>query len=227
MWNTTKEFYNSTEWITTRLNIIAERNSICEECKKLIVNDKDLHVHHIKEITTLNVNDYNISLNPNNLKVLCHDCHDKAHKRFKYKTNDKGIYIVYGAPCSGKTTYVMENKTDSDLVIDLDRLYEAVTLLPRYHKPDALKYNVFAIKNTLIDNIKVRYGSFNRAWIVGGYSNKHDREKLARDLGAELIHIDTDKDECIRRLEGCVDYRKNNKKEWVGYINKWFDEFVE
>lgn len=227
MWHTTEQFYNSGEWKTTRLAVIADRINKCEECGKVIIKDKDLHVHHVIELTLLNLNDYNISLNPNNLKILCKDCHDKVHKRFKYKTRDKGIYIVYGAPCSGKCTYVLDNKRDNDLVVDIDRLYEAVTMLPRYYKPDSLKFNIFAIKNTLIDNIKVRYGSFNSAWVIGGYANKFDREKLAKDLGAELIYINSDKEECIRRLESCLDYRKNNKTEWIGYINKWFEEFIE
>lgn len=224
-----EQFYKSKEWLTFRAIIISERTNKCEECKKLITESKHIQVHHTIELTLANVNDYSISLDPHNVKVLCHDCHNKAHKRFGYQNElikARGIYIVYGAPCSGKTTYVIENKRDEDIVIDLDRICEAITLLPRYNKPDNLKQNVFAIKNLLIDNIKTRYGRFYNAWIIGGYANKYERERLARDLGAELVYINASKEECLRRLYLCDDYRKYQILEWESYINKWFDEYL-
>ncbi len=228
MYNSLKEFYWDSPWKAFRKRIVLERKNICEECGKHILKNKETIVHHIKELTMENVNDYNISLNPDNVKVVCQRCHNAIHERFStVHKRDRGIYIIYGAPCSGKTTYVLNNKNDNDLVIDMDRLYEAITLLPRYNKPDGLKYNVFAIRNTLIDNIKVRYGNFNSAWIIGGYPHKYDREKLARDLGAELIHINTSREECINRLRDCNDYRQKSINEWEKYINNWFDTFVE
>ncbi len=233
MWTTSKQFYNSKAWINFRKQIILERMTdegiICEECNKKIYKSGEAHIHHIEELTCDNLNDYNISLNPSNVLILCNKCHNDVHERFSAnkKVKERGIYIVYGAPCSGKTTYVLQNKSDEDLVIDMDRLYEAVTLLPRYNKPEKLKYNVFAIRNILIDNIKVRYGNFNNAWIIAGYPKKYDREKLARDLGAELIYIDANKDECIDRLRQCNDYRRQRINEWEKYINEWFDTFVE
>ena len=228
MWLTLKQFYNSKEWIDFRLRIIADRGVTCSECKKLILEDKDLHIHHIIELTLMNVNDYNISLNPSNVKVVCHECHNKIHKRFGHQEHkERGVYIIYGPPCSGKTTYVLNHKQDEDIVIDMDRLYEAITLLPRYNKPDKLRYNVFALRNTLIDNIKTRYGGFNSAWIIGGYPNKYDRERLAKDLGAEVIHIQATEEECLDRLNNCNDYRQYYKSEWKKYIRKWFEDFVD
>jgi hypothetical protein len=228
MWTSLKQFYNSKAWTDFRKIIIAERNNICEECGKFILESKHITIHHIKELTLENVNDYNISLSEDNVKVVCHKCHNDIHERFgARKVKERGIYIVYGAPCSGKTTYVLDNKNNDDLVIDMDSLYEAITLLPRYNKPDKLKYNIFAMRNLLIDNVKTRYGNFNSAWIIGGYPKKYDREKLARDLGAELIYIKADKAECLERLKNCNDYRQINRAEWEKYINEWFNTFVE
>lgn len=232
MWTTSKQFYNSKEWKNFRQTIILQRmleeGIPCEDCGKIIHSLGDVQVHHIIELNKNNLNDYNISLNPDNVKILCHKCHNDIHGRFSKEkvVKERGIYIVYGPPCSGKTTYVLQNKKDEDIVIDMDRLYEAITLLPRYNKPDKLKYNVFAIRNILLDNIKVRYGNFNSAWIVGGYPKKYDREKLAKDLGAELIYMNTTKVECIERLKHCNDYRQNNINEWINYINNWFEDFV-
>lgn len=85
----------------------------------------------------------------------------------------------------------------------MDELFAAVSLLP----PDGLLSNVRAVHNILIDNIKTRYGKWRRAWVIGGYAEKRKRERLAEDLGAELIFCNV------------------SREEWRGYIDKWFEQF--
>lgn len=99
-------------------------------------------------------------------------------------------------------------------------------MLERYNKPSALRFNVFDIRDTLIDNILTKRGNFESAWIIGGYPNKVERERLAKKLGAELIYIDTTKEECLSRLKLCNDYRKVKEKEWSKYIEEWFDMYL-
>ena len=229
-----KRFYSSPEWLTFRELIIKDRMKdgrvICEQCGKTIVVSKHIQVHHIIELTEENYKDVSISLNPDNVKVWCHICHNKHHKRFcggGHKRKEKAVYIVYGPPMSGKTSYVIEHMEEGDLVVDMDSLYQAVTLLPKYHKPDILRYNVFAIRNAIIDNIKTRYGGFRTAWIIGGYARKVEREKLAKDLNANLILMNADRDTCIRRLKDCNDYRAEHKEEWTTYIDNWFEDYRE
>ena len=38
-------------------------------------------VHHIIELTPININDANITLNPDNLITVCNQCHDEIHGR--------------------------------------------------------------------------------------------------------------------------------------------------
>ena len=226
-----KQFLKSTEWQLFRQQIILERGPVCEYCKETIVISKAIQIHHTPiELTDENVNDVNISLNPDNVKIACIRCHNKEHNRFSgpvRRIEHKGVYIVYGPPMSGKTTYVKENMQTGDIVVDMDRLYQAVSLQPLYDKPDSLKYIIFGLRNTLLDNIKTRYGNWNSAWIIGGYADKYARERLAADLGAETIFIEVDKEYCLYRLNYCNDYRQEHKKEWTEYINKWFDNFTE
>lgn len=228
MWKTLKQFYNSKEWQKCRLSLISERNPEgiihCEYCGNIISSSGEAEIDHIKELTLDNVNDSNISLNPTNLKISCKACHNKKHKRFG-TAKEHNVYIVYGAPMAGKKTYVKENMVRGDIVVDMDRLYSAISFFDVYDKPETLKYNVFAIRKTLIDNIKTRYGKWNNAWIIGGYSNIHDRTRLADELGAELIFIDTPKEVCLKRLETCNDLR-HYQPDYKFYINKWFDEFT-
>ncbi|MCD3206783.1 HNH endonuclease [Clostridium botulinum C] len=222
-------FYKSKKWRDFRKNIIIERGLVCEECGKTILDSKELHVHHIKELNKDNYLDATISLNPDNVKILCHQCHNKTHNRFckgrKVVRKEKAVYIVYGPPMSGKTSYVLENMEPGDIVVDMDRLYQAVSLQDLYNKPDNLKFNVLAIRNSILDNIKTRYGNFKVAWIIGGYSDKYSREQLVKELGAQLIFIDVSKEECISRLNSCGDYRQEHKEEWQMYIEEWFERY--
>lgn len=230
MWETIKSFYNSKEWITFRLNVIAERSNktngiiYCEYCNKVISAIGDVEVDHVKELRLENINDYEISLNPKNVKISCHNCHNRKHRRFGNQ-KEKEVYIIYGAPLSGKKTYVKENMTRGDIVIDMDSLFSAISFFNLYDTVEPLKHNVFAVKNLLLDNVRTRYGKFNSAWVIGGYPNKHDRERLACDLNAKLVLMNTSKEVCLKRLCNCNDYRRYQKNEWEKYIEKWFNEF--
>jgi len=219
-----KSFYASEKWQKFRMSIIAERGLKCEYCGKIVAIPGELTLHHIKELTPENVNDYNISLNPDNVLVVHHECHNKIHNRFGH-TGEKKVYIVFGPPLAGKKTFVRSNMTRGDLIVDMDRLYAAVSMLPYYDKPDNLFMNVRAIYNLLIDNIKTRFGKWNNAWVIGGFSDKYKREKLAEELGAELIFCDVSKEECLRRLS-VDEERKYRKDEWEVYINKWFEQYT-
>lgn len=220
-----QSFYASDKWIKFRLNLILERGNKCEKCGRIIPKSIDIIGHHEEPLTPENVNDYNISLNPKKVKLVCFDCHNQIEKRFGYKP-EKKVYIVYGAPLAGKKTYVRQQLQRGDIVVDMDKLYEAVTMLPYFDKPDCLLSNVRAVHNLLIDNIKTRYGKWNNAWVIGGYAEKFKREKLAEELGSELIFCDVSKEECLSRLVQDNE-RRNRQTEWKGYIDKWFDEYSE
>ena len=221
-----KSFYASEKWQKFRMYIVSERGPKCEHCGEIIHEPKDLHVHHIEELTPENVHDIEISLNSKNVMVVHHNCHNAIHNRFGHN-NERKVYLVYGPPMSGKSTFVKNNKGRGDIVVDMDRLYEAITMLPNYDKPDQLISIVRGIKNQLIDNIKTRYGKWHNAWVIGGYADKYKREKLANDLGAEIVFCDVSREECLNRLMLINDNRRNRQDEWQGYIDKWFEKFSE
>jgi hypothetical protein len=219
-----KTFLASETWQKFRLLIVSQRGLICEHCGNLVTRAKELTLHHIIELTPENVHDVLISLNPGNVLVVHHDCHNKIHKRFGYHP-EHNVFVVFGPPLSGKSSFVQEYMGRGDLVVDMDRLYSSVSMLPDYDKPDNLLANIRGIHNLLIDNIKTRYGKWNKAWVIGGYADKYKREKLADDLGAELIFCDVSKDECLRRLE-VDEARRYRQDEWRVYIEKWFNNYV-
>lgn len=222
-----KSFYNSKEWKTFRLMLINERKNRCTHCGSIIADSSKITGHHKIELTVENVKDHSISLNPDLIELVCHDCHNKEHKRFGYrKPAQKKVILVYGPPLSGKTTFVRERKSRDDIVVDIDRIYEAITLLPAFDKPSHLIGNVMSMHNALIDNIRTRYGKWNNAWIVGGYPDKYKRNRLAEEVGAEVILCDVSKEECLIRLEKDKD-RNYFNKEWKQYIDDWFEKHTE
>ena len=214
MWKSLKSFYKSKEWEKVRLQILSDADNTCQDCGELAEE-----VHHIIFLTLENVNDYSISLNPKNLVALCHQCHNKRHGRWlpNTKPEEQKVFLIWGSPLSGKTTYVKEHMLKGDLVLDVDNIWECISLQPRYIHPDSLLKNMFAIREVILDNIKVRKGDWLNAWVIGGFADKYTRDKTIQDLGAEPIYIDATKEECIERIG-------ERPIEFMNYINKWWED---
>ena len=68
-----------------------ERRGLCERCwAKGIVRHGDT-VHHKIHLTPANINDPEITLNPDNLELLCRDCHAEEHASEKrYFVDEQG-----------------------------------------------------------------------------------------------------------------------------------------
>lgn len=221
---TLQDFYRSKEWQRLIKVIRAERLdsrgfNVCEHCGQPIIKAYDCIGHHRVPLTAQNFNDPSVSLNPDNIQLLHHRCHNAVHNRFGLYIRQR-VLIVYGSPLAGKTSFVRENKTDRDIVVDMDALWSAITFEPLYIKNSYLKTNIFETRNALMDQIKVRRGQWQTAWVIGSYPKRGERERLADRLGAELIHIDTSKDKCLCRLSSTTD---RNKAQWEAYINDYFD----
>jgi 5-methylcytosine-specific restriction endonuclease McrA len=71
-------FYRSAEWQIARAEKIASVNGRCEKCGAI-----GEEVHHIIPLTTENINNPEITLGKGNLILLCKDCHNEEHGRFK------------------------------------------------------------------------------------------------------------------------------------------------
>lgn len=223
------QFYQSTEWRTFRSCLIAERMSAegviyCEHCGKPILQSYDIILHHKKYLTMQNVNDYSISLNPENISIVHASCHNELHARFGFCTQRK-VYLVYGSPCSGKTTFVNGIKGNSDIVIDMDLIWMAITGREKYFKPNALKTNAFILRDCLYDMVKTRTGKWEKAYVIAGLPHKGERERLAVTLGAEYIHVDTPKDICLQRLASDSGRTEEQRREWITYIDKWWEDY--
>lgn len=224
---TLETFYKSKEWEAFRQVIIAERTRpdgfiYDEETGKPILRPYDLILHHKIFLTEENVNDATVAFNPENIEVVSHRTHNRLHDRLGMARRE--VFLVYGPPLAGKTTWVKESKSDGDLVLDLDNIWESITGLPRYVKPPKLRAVAFRLRDDLLDIIKHRFGKWSKAYIIGGYPNTAERERLLQELGAVPIFIEASEAECMQRLENIADGR--NANEWRDYIADWFARYT-
>lgn len=232
MYASLSQFYNSKEWRALRLAIINDRTNkedgvlYCQHSGKPLIKSYDIVLHHIKPLTPANVNDASIALNPENIMIVSQASHNEIHSRFGYTTQRK-VYYVYGAPCSGKTSFVNSIKGNSDIVVDMDNIWQCITGGKRYEKPNALKQNAFAVRDCLTDMIRTRAGKWERAFVIEGGALKFERERKIQSLNAEPIYIDTSKAECIKRLKADKDRTDEQKRTWIEYINQWFEDYTE
>ena len=216
-------FYSSKEWEKLRKLIAQERvdadgNIICAHCGKPIVKAYDMIGHHKIALTEENVNDATISLNPENIDLVHHRCHNLIPDKFGFKR--KEIYLVYGSPLSGKSTWVNENKAPGDFIVDMDSIWQCISGCDRYVKPPRLNAVAFATRDFLMEQVRYRNGKWNNAYIIGGFPLTSERERLVKIHGAREIYIDTTKEECLARLEKLEDGR--DKAEWSKYISDWW-----
>ena len=215
-------FYRGKDWRLLLKQLKIDRVNedgqiICAHCGKPIVKAYDIIGHHTIELTDENVNDFSISLNPDLIILVHARCHNYIHNKLGY--GRRQVYIVYGPPCSGKTTYVKEAALEGDLIIDLDSIWQAVSGCDRYVKPGRLNAIVFSVRDCLLDSVKYRRGRWNNAYIIGGYPLSSERERLIKELGAREVFIDTSKEDCIANLKADT---ARASEEWLQYIEDWF-----
>lgn len=219
------DFYRDDPWLNLLKILKLERvdaqgNIICAHCGKPIIRKYDCIGHHVIELTEENYTDANISLNPDLIELIHHKCHNKHHN--KLYSGNRQVFIVYGSPLSGKSSYVSEVMTEGDLVIDMDSIWQCVSGQPRYVKPQRLRSVVFSVRDNLLESVKYRRGKWLNAYVIGGYPFQAERERLVDTLGAREVFIDTPYEECVKRLMECED---RDRKEWEKYIGDWWLQY--
>lgn len=217
-------FYQSDPWIDLMGVLRIERvddmgQVICEHCGKPIIKKYDCIGHHIIELTDENVHDAMISLNPDNIALVHHRCHNIIHNKLGYA--GRQVFLVWGSPLSGKTTWVESVRNEGDLIVDMDSIWQCISGCGRYIKPNRLKQNAFAVRDLLIDMVKVRRGRWDVAYIIGGYPLISERERLLKSLGAREVFIDTPKEECLARLQDS----DRDVEEWTKFIEEWWQRY--
>jgi predicted kinase len=239
IYSTLASFRASDDWANCKAIVLKERLRggavYCEHCGKVILknfNPKEKNnalamvFHHIQPITLANVNNAAISINPRNIAILHWQCHNIVHKRFSGQNTqpEKKVYIITGAPCSGKTTFARERMEAGDVIIDIDDIWQQMSGQARYIKPAEIKPLVFATRDEQEDKVRTRAGTWRNAFIIRSLPLAMDRSRLAERLDAEVVTLDTPKEVCLDRLRNNPQGR--NVAEYEKYINNYFAMFT-
>lgn len=93
-----RAFYNSEQWHECRESYARSKNYLCERCMERGIYRVGEIVHHKIHLTPENINDPEVTLNWENLQLLCRDHHAEAHKPEKrYKFDELGRLVTLDA----------------------------------------------------------------------------------------------------------------------------------
>lgn len=223
MMYTLENFYRTKQWqklleVIKMERVNEEGQLICWHCGKPITDKYDCIGHHTIFLTEDNVNDTNISLNPNLIQLVHHKCHSRIHNKLGYTKRE--IFLVYGSPMSGKSTYVKTVAEPGDLIVDINNIWECISVNGVH--ANKVKSVVFAVRDRLLEAVKHRLGKWDNCYIIGGYPLISERERLCKELGAREIFIDTPKEVCMERLKASED---RDQEEYKKFIEDWWKKY--
>ena len=93
-----RAFYKSREWQAARAAFISYKGGLCEDCLAKGIITPGVIVHHIEELTPLNIERPEIRTGFDNLRLVCIKCHNsKEHGKGKgrrYLIGDNGEVII-------------------------------------------------------------------------------------------------------------------------------------
>lgn len=237
----TAAFYRSDDWAACKAQVLHDRirsdGVYCEHCGKIILkgfnpqannNAGAIVFHHKTPLSNYNVNDASIAINPDNIAILHWNCHNEVHNRFSGGVPEKKVYLITGAPCSGKTTFARERMQTNDLILDIDDIWATISGQPRYTKPNSLKTLVFAVREEIKGLIGRGAGTWRNAYIVESMPSKMDRQREVdryRAHNVEVVTMQTTKEECLQRLYDHPNGR--DVKAYEQYIEQYFARYSE
>lgn len=135
------------------------------------------------------------------------------------------VYIVYGAPASGKSTYVKEHMKVGDLVVDFDLIKMAIALSDKAESIGKLYDVAEGIREYLYGLIERRTVICDTVWVIASLAKAEERNALVHRLGGTLIYIRASEQQCISRA--IKDGTRKDKELQIKIIRKWFDSYKE
>ena len=93
-----RQFYSSAAWQDCRNEYMKCAHYLCEDCMARGIYKPAKEVHHIEELTPMNIHRPEIALNFANLVALCKECHKARHNKQcearRYAFGDDGEIIL-------------------------------------------------------------------------------------------------------------------------------------
>ena len=92
-----EQFYSSKAWKDCRLAYRKSKQGLCEQCLKHGMIEAGVIVHHKVHITPDNIHCPEVTMNYDNLELLCRNCHASIHgKKRRYTVDSLGRVAPIG-----------------------------------------------------------------------------------------------------------------------------------
>lgn len=132
------------------------------------------------------------------------------------------IRIIIGPPCSGKTTFVRDNAATGDVVLDWDKLADAVNATgekPEGEQPDAVRAFATYGRVVLARWAVKTYETEQTVWLIASGKNQSLPIEDYVAAGGRVTVLDPGKDVCVQRCED--DGRGEGTR---AAIDAWYEE---
>lgn len=136
------------------------------------------------------------------------------------------VYVVWGPPYSGKTTYVKSNKDRQSIVLDMDYLQSAFELCDNVHNHSigGCAWGIsMLVRNFVLNYVPVLILGGIDVWIISASPDKKAVDDFVKRFDAELIVMDVDVSTCIEHFENDTT-RGQDKFSAYTLIDKWFND---
>lgn len=124
------------------------------------------------------------------------------------------VHVVMGAPCSGKTTFVTDNKSAGDVVIDLDAIAHALGFEELHGADGAILKVSFEVRQAAISAAKKQRC---RMWVIHTQPRAKQIDEYRR-MGAQFHLCDPGMSTCLKRARD-----DNRPHETERVIRRWYE----
>ena len=230
------QFYNSSDFRNLKKSIFKDFHYECQECLKKHKYTRATVLHHVKHVDKhpeLCLSRYYVDkagIKRLQLEPVCAECHNMLHpeKGWKHKREAR-LYIVYGYPGSGKSSYVKSHKKDNDIVYDLDIISKSIgdnwnsrllanNLLFDFIEKSIIlqkqyKFNIYIIRTfPSSEEIKL-FDKYNAIYI--------ECERNLKDCMKDRSYIKQQEWEKLKYKRNLFNMLKRNKNHIEDYGERW------
>jgi len=124
-------------------------------------------------------------------------------------------FVIAGAPCSGKSSFVRATAQPGDLIYDYDDLHRALSGLGSHQHLASIRPYVLAARDAIFHQLEA-HGQ-QSAFVITSSPRRAEVEALANRLSAELVLLSVSLADAHQRAD--LDERP---EVWHAYIENWF-----